>query len=537
MWPILKGLILLRAVRVFHNGQFDLLHPNDTLPLADSAKIGSAGSTGLVLNPKRFAHPLYWRRKFREGKNHLKPNNSNVLETLNELSDNLLDVKSRVLGELPLKSADVMIFNASISSSLAGRYVVQQHIDPLRVMLGEQNLTSTCFILDHDEDAPFSDPHLVPGVYGFKKSFARLQTGAAPNFQLVCSTLPGFDDFWMDAGKIVPLQCLIEPAYLQTVYNRTYSAKRLLYQYIKSTGTKAVILSAYYGILGWAASAACKALDVPLVDVQHGVAGPGHESYDFRHLESAGYNTLPTHFLCWTKYDAEHLNSFSNGSYEALNMGQSWKLVQELMASEQDYQILSAKRIEEARVSALDTRQALQFKKTSFVAHDSMEASFSVLVALQNDADLEWASDLVKSLPPSFTFYFRLHPGTVLKPDVFASLVEQYETEKTNIKIASTATLDILMPFMDCVVTKYSSIVLDSHAFGKPAICYGEGAKWYFQMLQKDQPTYSKSDIESIAQALRDVASAASTHKDPERNMPLLSAAVATFSNDLKNNA
>ena len=488
IWPMLKGLIMLRAVRIFHNSQFDLLF------------LKEAQSADNSLMKYWEAKPKKKRFKARFG---LKPSKSLSLKQINKKAVADLEARSRLVNELPNDYADVLCFGAEICCFPYGKYLVQNHLDPLRVCLEDQGFSTFCYLTDHDENEPFDRPFVVEGVAGFKNAFDRIQSGCMPSHVLDTSLLKGFDTFWRAATKIIPLDFLITDQIMQNVYRRTYSAKRALYQFFQYRKTKAVVLFAYYGILGWAASSAGRRHGIPVIDMQHGVTGPPHESYDFKSMPKAGYNTIPTQFLCWSDKETDALNETSQGHFKAYTVGQSWMLTEALMSSQKSFRNLPASRIEAANIGLADLRQNIVFGKASHDSGDVDKPVYAILVALQDDKDLTWLKEVCNNRNANWRFYLRLHPATVRNKALFESLARKNQSYEVNVREASTAPLNVLLPHMDIVVTHYSSTILDGIAFGKPGICYGEAGRWYFDWLGEDAPEYCSSHAVSLFQSLK----------------------------------
>jgi len=487
IWPILKGIILLRAARIFHNRQFDLLFIKE----AQSEENSFKKHCSILHEKKSFLAKLGGVSAHKQKRNNV--NKKAVLE---------LEARSRLVNEMPVDHADILFFGVDVSCFKYGKYLIQNHLDPIRICSGEMNLSSFCYILDHEEDQDFDHPFVVEGVAGFKNTFSKIQSVLAPKHILDTSLLPGFEDFWNAASKIIPLDFLITDKLIQNVYSRTYSTKRALYQFFKYRQTKAVVMNAYYGIFGWAASSAARKLGIPLIDMQHGVAGPPHESYEFEHMPAKGYNTIPTHFFCWSNWETDALNSNAQGNYKAYNIGQSWALTNVIMSSEEGFKILPASRIESARIGLLDIRQSLLLSEQYIASSESERPVYSILIALQDEKDMVWLKDLFAE-PNNWQFYLRLHPATVRNEAAFNAALKKYENENANIRLASTAPLDFLLPHMDVVVTHYSSTVLDGNAFGVPGICYGEAGRWYYDRMGESAPEFCKQSFASLFNCLR----------------------------------
>ena len=90
---------------------------------------------------------------------------------------------------------------------------------------------------------------------------------------------------------------------LRQIY-RIKSIERYFIKILKKLKPKAVFILCYYSTYGFGMILACKKLDIPIIDIQHGVQGDYHYAYgSYKKVPEKGYNLHPDIFYVWS--DAE----------------------------------------------------------------------------------------------------------------------------------------------------------------------------------------------------------------------------------------
>lgn len=99
--------------------------------------------------------------------------------------------------------------------------------------------------------------------------------------------------------------------YKNTLFYKNFSQD--LAEYLKRRKIKLVLMMCYYSSINFALAIACKQLNIPCIDIQHGCAGESfHEMYySWKNIPVNGYKLLPTGFWCWSKEDAEAIANWN----------------------------------------------------------------------------------------------------------------------------------------------------------------------------------------------------------------------------------
>lgn len=493
LWPILKGMMLLRAVRIFHLEDASLMlveEGNDEARSISGSWDGGSANRSLT----RFA---------RSSRRVLGDTEKAIVEDL--------DKRTRVLAEMPDTPADVVVFSNLMSSFSANGTVFQHLVDPIRLVTDDAGATSMTLLLDADTGDLAGKKLFVGGAQPFKKTFLTIQTAFNLQNSIDFASLPMFREFWSEASRIFPLDFLLSRKIIDNVVQRTLSARRVLYQYLVYGNTRVFVIPAYYGILGWAASAAAKRVERPVgvVDVQHGVAGTVHESYYFPHMASQGFNVLPTDFFCWSDHEARPMAMQANGSYRAHNTGNPWVHVDEVLSGCFSNRLVRRDIVEGMRVSWQPMRASFLEKELEREEDHVLQ----VLLALQVDSDLDWLEPLLKDPPEGVSIWVRLHPASARDPAKVAAVAERFESKFVDVASASTAPLHELLRRCDLVITGYSSTVLDGIAYGCQPVCYSPAASWYYKSLGDQAPHMVGADAQQIGAFLSQFQDQASERK------------------------
>lgn len=502
IWPILKTQIMLRACNLFHAGATRVLIPQKQIGLPESRFVSAAGQ----------AVPL--RSRPRGLRDRMVGFAKSVL---------LGDARRHAVGELarswPDYASDVLCFGSRINNYRIGPNKVQIHLDALRLALDDNGYRSATLLLDlRSSDGDEVDQALLGGTYAFQDQFnAARQARNSPGL-IDFSAMPGFDSWYEEIAAVYPIETLSTRKLVSDVIRQTYSTYTVFKDYFVLRKIKAVFLYAFYGIAGHAAAMACRELGIPLFDVQHGVAGRGHESYHWPACPARGYNTLPTHFLFWADEECRAIEQHSGTQGpEAIRIGHSWRLIDQVMRSEDNYLLANDDRLRDFRAAY----QALGRSAAETMA--SMTATRHILVTLYSEEDIGWMRPLFEAAPDNWQFHIRLHPGELGKAGALDGRRQSLDYNNVRFDLANGLPMPLLLPNMDLHVTKYSSSVLDAAAFGIASVCYSLSAKWFYDPARYHFVTVVAHDAEALRHAIEAAFSADAGQPRKERvEMPAL---------------
>lgn len=94
-----------------------------------------------------------------------------------------------------------------------------------------------------------------------------------------------------------------------------YFYSKLFQKILKKKKPKLVIVSCYYNLIGFSLIHAANKLNIPSVDVQHGICEPVHIMYNnWNYIPKKGYNIIPNFFMSWGEKTADSINFYFNNS-------------------------------------------------------------------------------------------------------------------------------------------------------------------------------------------------------------------------------
>jgi len=484
LWPIIKSQILLRLTNYFHT---------ETGPakVATSEKDRARPTTKFI---HESATPVV-NTPVNLSENHQK-------ERLVS-SDKLRKIGfGRMSRAFPKYHSDVLFLGAGMCNYETGSVQIQNHIDPLRLALEAKGVKTATALLDVSKDDPITRDAFLGGTYGFSEYFgqARYAYAKIPLFDF--SQLPGFADWLDEINEVFPIEHIITREIISSAIAQTYSCYKVFRDYFRINNIKAVFIYCYYGYAGHAASLACRESGIPCVDIQHGVAGEGHESYSWPHSPVDGYNTLPTNFLTWTDEEAQSINVHKKGRFPtAVNIGHSWKLTDDILNNaDEKHSLVNYNRFQE---TCKDYNILKNLSEEAF-GNETTESK-NILVCLYTNESTFWLEEVMQKAPLSWKFFLRLHPGEAKDKVAFAVRLSALKRLDIEVSLSTKLPIPALMPHMDVIVNKYSSVIHDARAYNVPSVCYSLSAKWYYNTKDNNGIKIVKHDAKSILAGIKSV--------------------------------
>ncbi len=486
LWPIIKSQILLRCTHYFHTetgpGRVTISEAVRSKPTSPFIPAGSAITETYDVELREDHH---WD-----------------LQDLRKRYPEI--VTGRIARMWPQTKSSIVFLGAAICNYNIGDYKVQTHIDPLRIALENAGYKTATLLTDVEQDDPILREALLGGTFGIKEKFieARNVYAKVPPFSF--DKLPGFAELIDDIKAIFPIENILTKDIVSGAIAQTYSTYMIFRDYIRLSKLEAVCMYAYYGIAGNAISLACRENGIPFFDIQHGVAGNAHESYSWAGAPVDGYNTTPQHYLTWTDQEAADINDAITSSLPpAINVGHTWRLTEELIK-------LDASGVNLANFDRFTSAQKsyeAQAQKTQKFYAKASEQTKHILVCLYANEPAEWLPELISQAPKSWKFFLRLHPAELMDQNKVEMRINNLSDLDIEISYSSKSPIPLLMPHMDVVLNKFSSITRDAWAYNTPSVCYSLSSKWYndpdkFEgiLLSEPQP---EAVIQSLEKAMR----------------------------------
>ena len=211
------------------------------------------------------------------------------------------------------------------------------------------------------------------------------------------------------------------------------------------SGTRIAFFTEYYSSRAMASILACRAVGIPTVDVQHGVAGEFHFAYGrWRCVPVGGYSLLPEWFWCWSDEDAAAIDDWAASSPHRTTVGGVPMLPRDWCRS---------RGLSDERSSSLGVLRRIR-----------------VLYTLNPDEapGCSPALQLVSSSPREWTWILRCHPCSSNRAEWnrAARLLDRDGLSVSD----TTEPVQFDLAEVDVHVTQYSSVVLEATALGVPTI-------------------------------------------------------------------
>lgn len=267
---------------------------------------------------------------------------------------------------------------------------------------------------------------------------------------------------------------------------------------------KAVFLTSYYDVAGYAYILAAHRVGAVSVDVQHGITGSLHPSYANWQVETQdGLLMLPKLFFSWSDGDANTVNKWAETHYicrrEGIATGhpfiQAWQNHQLELAP--DLQNLQQQLLTEARGLPI----GLVTLQPSLCSRDSL-APLCAAWAHQSD----------------FMWWIRLHPMAVEDESIIAEMLEKHGVKNWNIKAATELPLPAVLSHADFHITHSSSVVLEAEYFGVPSfIVSNYGAQLFADVISRGKAAFT-SDGAGLHKAVNGVAKAAMRARNEQKS-------------------
>ncbi|MBP3819490.1 MAG: hypothetical protein J6H31_14440 [Butyrivibrio sp.] len=360
--------------------------------------------------------------------------------------------------------------------------LLDHNLDPIRMKLEERGLTAFSFEELGKDNArlprwckTYTIDKIVLQAQIHNKLSRRHYTAAECN-------LAGYDEFLDDLEK-------------RGLDKEKFSAKKIsktamfindlaqrFYRILKEIKPKIVILQCWYSPSKMALSLAAHKLDIPVLEIQHGVAAgsKNHPSYyQWIKMPSNGFELMPDYMWVWDKYDYAEMEPWAKNSMRPFIGGHPMNL----LWSDQQSELSKY-------YNALYDREFGRDKK-------------AILVTLQwGNSYPQWFIDFING-HDEFNWLIRLHP-----------VVDEYElcfirklAPKDNIKIdkVSKFPLEILLENISLHVTMSSSVVLDAEPYGKHSIVMnGDGKNKYSRQIDSGIVCYGENQ-EDFTQYIKEL--------------------------------
>ncbi len=383
----------------------------------------------------------------------------------------------RSLNSNPLAPTDALFWTSGMAQSKLCEKWYDLICDPMREELATLGIRSTTFVHAPRYRTPrFSDSFFLAPYLDIASLGALLSAKVFDN----SSSWVGFDGALEMLSTRLPETLL--PTRKQCILNalRIRFQAALLYPVLKAVRPKVVFCVCYYSVPAMAMIFAAKKLNIPTVDIQHGVQSSDHPAYASWHkVPPEGYPTFPEFFWCWGPTEAFQIQTWSRDKSKAITgcnlLIRKWK--------EHPNELMRA----------MDSAVSAQFKAGEKIVLVSLSPT-TLIVQKRREILLE----MVRSSPSHWHWLFRAHPSDYHLIDDLQALVP----ERVKVKEPSFLPLFSCLKVAKVHVTELSTVIFEAKAFGVPTVLIDPLAVPRYQECVDQGWASLATDAESAVEAI-----------------------------------
>ena len=262
------------------------------------------------------------------------------------------------------------------------------------------------------------------------------------------------------------------------LFYRDFFKKRLL-----KLKPKAVFVLCYYSTYGYGLIKACKELNIPLVDIQHGIQGDHHTSYSsFKKVPKNGYNTLPDIFYVWDEEDRKEISSWKNDAIKIFKGGNDYFNMWKQSGNEL---VKSTKEGIQERYSLSKYSKVILFTVYPGGGHDDL-----IVKAIQNS-------------PKEWFWFVRHHPKSNTRSE---NMKERIGEVKCGIAIDDLVSIPIfaLIALSDIHITDSSSTVIECAEMGVSSIVTTKEGRDFYKTQYEQKMLLFTTSVEEILKNIKE---------------------------------
>lgn len=254
---------------------------------------------------------------------------------------------------------------------------------------------------------------------------------------------------------------------------------------LKRVSPRNAFVVSYYDGQNMAFVHACRLMNIPVTDIQHGAINPLHVSYaEWIGVPDRGYNVLPNFFACWDKKAADVINQWGCAGRVCNHRG--------VVSGNRFIDIVRSDTSDDARVfeKVLNEKQKLAGTVKNVLL--SVQFQYGLTPILQ---------EILQSSPPEWMWWVRLHPmmSQEERDDVF-SFLSTMEGVNFDISSATGHLLYTVLNCMDVHVTLNSSVVQEAAEFSVPSVILDEiGEEYYVDEIGSGVAFFEPNAVAAIA--------------------------------------
>lgn|GEM_PF-2261462 len=362
-------------------------------------------------------------------------------------------------------------------------------LDPLKDCFIEQGYSIFSMEEINGENKPKLPRYSNSMFYQIRDDIIRVESFASGGVKSLGSDvyLPGFEKF-IDECSCYGVSIHLSKLIRQVQYIK--KTKRYFQNIFERCGTKIVITRCWYSLRKMALCVAAKEMKIPIVDVQHGVAGGGeHHLYcQWTKIPEDGYELMPNVFWCNTAADAEAIRKWNYADIhtKVIVGGRSLQLFWQSDKGRE-----------------LEVYYRNKFKEKIMIPDKSKVVLLSLQSLYKNTERYpEWLPQFIAN-HKDFFWLVRRHPMMDKTQKDFLQKISR--CSNVNVEEASSYPLDVLLEFSDVHVTMFSTVAMEAADHGVATVFLSD-SRDYSAVVSPEYILYGMS-YEKMRACLNDGAS------------------------------
>ncbi|WP_374445516.1 UDP-N-acetylglucosamine 2-epimerase [Epilithonimonas sp.] len=321
--------------------------------------------------------------------------------------------------------------------------------------------------------ARYTNDFIIPKNYFSKKDLINLQ-----EVGVLYSKLQQNGDFISSSSLTSDfLECLkdlelskdvnpLDPTYLLKFIRQ----KDIFKIYLRKSKVKHIVVVCYYDLKSFAIIHAANELNIPVIDLQHGVQGKGHFAYNYWPKELVQASKLfPTHFWCWDKWSADVIKSWFPEKNNVIVGSNVW--MKERIKPKPKVLITFTAQPQEDAIPAILIQAIRKYK-----------------------GKLKWC--------------IRLHPHQLNELEKYKELLKKNQIlDLIEFEKSTYMPLSELLNMSYIHITDYSSVILEAMWFGIPSVVISELGKRHYKEQVPENMLISAYSADSIIEAIQNLES------------------------------
>lgn len=321
--------------------------------------------------------------------------------------------------------------------------------------------------------ARYSNTFEIPKNYFDKKKLIYLQEAGVIYTKLkkgkIKSILEGqLDDFLkiLDEMQVSKNVNPLDETYLE----QFILLKNLFRIYLEKLRPQHLVVVCYYDLKSFAIVLAANELDIPVIDIQHGVQGKGHFAYNYWPKELVQSSKLfPTYFWCWDNWSADVIKSWFPKKNNVMVGNNMW--MKERIKPKPKVLITFTAQPQEDAIPAILIQAIRKYK-----------------------GKLKWC--------------IRLHPHQLNELEKYKELLKKNQIlDLIEFEKSTYMPLSELLNMSYIHITDYSSVILEAMWFGIPSVVISELGKRHYKEQVPENMLISAYSSDSIIEAIQNLES------------------------------